>query len=71
MLLCFVLFLYMAQGHLDHGWGTSSKTILRVGDGSGNTLLVAWIANSPQIVLSFCYFAINSECTSMVSICAQ
>jgi hypothetical protein len=28
----------------------------------------AWIANSPQVVLSFCYFAIDSESTSMVSI---
>ncbi|KAF2446411.1 hypothetical protein P171DRAFT_430575 [Karstenula rhodostoma CBS 690.94] len=65
LILCFVLFVYLAQGYLDHAWGTSSKTVRTVGDGSGSTLLVAWIANSPQIVLSFCYFAINSECTSM------
>lgn len=46
-------------------WGTSSETEL--GFNSRDTLFYAWAANSPQLVLSFCYFAINSECTSMAA----
>lgn len=56
----------LAQGGMHAGWGTLSSTIVKVGGGSESTLLVAWIANSPQVILSFCYFAINSECTTMV-----
>ncbi|KAF1966151.1 hypothetical protein BU23DRAFT_663742 [Bimuria novae-zelandiae CBS 107.79] len=65
--MCVVLVVNLSHGGVDTSWGTASNTILKVGGGSGNTLLVAWIANSPQIMLSFCYFAMNSECTSMVS----
>jgi hypothetical protein len=68
LILCFVLLVNTAQGHFDHAWGTSSSSIIPFGSDSGTMLLVAWMASSPQIVLSFCYFAMNSECTSMVGI---
>lgn len=47
-------------------WGTKSDTTFRVaGSSARETLLNAWIANAGQLVLSFCYLAINSECTAM------
>jgi hypothetical protein len=49
-------------------WGTSSITTFReAGSTPQQTLLNAWIANAGQLVLSFCYLAINSECTAMAS----
>jgi hypothetical protein len=42
-------------------WGTKSDTTFRQADSSAQqTLLNAWIANAGQLVLSFCYLAINS-----------
>jgi hypothetical protein len=47
-------------------WGTQSSTTFREADSSPQqTLLNAWLANAGQLVLSFCYLAINSECTAM------
>lgn len=71
LIICLILVINLGQGKMDTAWGTLSRTILGAGDGSGNILLVAWIANSPQVVLSFCYFAMNSECTSMVGFWAM
>ncbi|PVI04091.1 hypothetical protein DM02DRAFT_640148 [Periconia macrospinosa] len=49
-----------------HAWGTlSSNVIDNTTYDPGSTLRLAWLANSPQVVLSFLYFSINSECTSM------
>lgn len=45
-------------------WGTSSDDILPFGSG---ILFNAWIVNLPQLVLSLCYLALNSICTSMAS----
>ncbi|KAF2726745.1 hypothetical protein EJ04DRAFT_530010 [Polyplosphaeria fusca] len=48
------------------GWGTTSDLILgRFNITSQNTLLVAFLVNTPQLILSFCYLSINSICTSM------
>jgi hypothetical protein len=53
-------------GKASTNWGTKSDTTFREADSSAQqTLLNAWIANAPQLVLSFCYLAINSECTAM------
>ena len=49
-------------------WGTSSPYHLSIASGSFDSrtvLLNAWLANTPQILLSFSYFAINRLCTSM------
>ena len=49
-------------------WGTSSPHHLSIASGSFNSrtiLLNAWLANTPQILLSFSYFAIDRLCTSM------
>ena len=49
-------------------WGTSSPYQLGIASGSFDSktiLLNAWLANTPQILLSFSYFAINRLCTSM------
>ena len=62
-----VFVIRLAHRDMNAGWGTLSSTIVKIGGGAGSTLLVAWIANSPQVILSFCYFAMNSECTTMVS----
>ncbi|KAJ8113250.1 hypothetical protein OPT61_g4571 [Boeremia exigua] len=45
-------------------WGTDSEDVLPFGSGP---LLNAWIVNLPQIILSFCYLALNAICTSMAS----
>ncbi len=49
-------------------WGTSSQYQLGIASGSFDSktiLLNAWLANTPQTLLSFSYFAINRLCTSM------
>jgi hypothetical protein len=54
------------SGKASSAWGTASDTTFREADSSSQqTLLNAWIANASQLVLSFCYLAINSECTAM------
>jgi hypothetical protein len=49
-------------------WGSSSDTIVPFGlstfDTKG-TLLNAWLANVPQLILSVCYLTFNSLCTAM------
>lgn len=45
-------------------WGTDSEDVLSFGSGP---LLNAWLVNLPQILLSFCYLALNGICTSMAS----
>ncbi|KAF2831463.1 hypothetical protein CC86DRAFT_314833 [Ophiobolus disseminans] len=53
-------------GSTSYKWGTASDATFREADSSAQqTLLNAWIANAAQLVLSFCYLAINSECTAM------
>jgi hypothetical protein len=50
-------------------WGTKSiMTFHETDSSSTSTLLNAWLANAPQLVLSFCYLAINSEYTSMAGV---
>jgi hypothetical protein len=64
----FALFIITAvySGKASTKWGTASDTTFREADPSAQqTLLNAWIANAAQLVLSFCYLAINSECTAM------
>jgi len=47
-------------------WGSSSPTAFRKTETSAQaTLLNAWLANIAQLVLSYFYLAINSECTAM------
>jgi hypothetical protein len=47
-------------------WGSASGNAFRQTDGSTQaTLFNAWLANAAQLVLSFCYLAINSECSAM------
>ncbi|CAI6340112.1 unnamed protein product [Periconia digitata] len=65
-ILGFILVTQMISGNVSSKWGTSSTTVLGdSGHNAGNSLALAWMSNAPQIVLSFLYFAINSECTSM------
>ena len=45
-------------------WGTSSDDTMPFGDG---VLFNAWVANSPQIILSFCYLSVNNICTFLAS----
>jgi hypothetical protein len=45
-------------------WGTSSDEILVA---APSPLINAWLINIPQIVLSFCYIALNGICTSLAS----
>jgi hypothetical protein len=48
------------------GWGTSSAATFREADTSSqSTLINVWLANAPQLIVSFCYVAINSEYTAM------
>jgi len=61
----FLVFVLVAMGKFADGWGSSSKTIFWGNNHSPQQLLLAWFANAPQLVLSFCYMAINSECTSL------
>lgn len=49
-------------------WGTASELQLGFANssfGASNILLNAWLANTPQIILSASYFLINRLCTSM------
>ena len=55
----------MSNGYSEmRTWGTDSDDVLPFGSGP---LLNAWIVNCPQIILSFCYLALNAICTSMAS----
>ncbi|KAH7076743.1 hypothetical protein BKA63DRAFT_288711 [Paraphoma chrysanthemicola] len=66
--ILFALFLTTLTfaGKASTAWGTASDTTFRASDPSPEATLVnAWIANAGQLVLSFCYLAINSECTAM------
>lgn len=47
------------------GWGTSSNAIVPIG---GGILTNAWLVNLPQLLLSLCYLALNTICTSMASL---
>jgi hypothetical protein len=49
---------------IGYAWGTSSNILVNAGAG---TLTNAWIVNTPQLALSFCYLALNSICTSFAS----
>ncbi|KAF2678605.1 hypothetical protein K458DRAFT_348372 [Lentithecium fluviatile CBS 122367] len=63
LLLCIAL---AVTGTIQRNWGSASNRIIgSSSNGPQNTLLLAWLANAPQLALSFCYLAINSECTSM------
>ncbi|KAF1974111.1 hypothetical protein BU23DRAFT_462453 [Bimuria novae-zelandiae CBS 107.79] len=45
-------------------WGTASDDIIPFGFG---ILSNAWLVNLPQLVLSLCYLALNTICTSIAS----
>ncbi|KAH8732907.1 hypothetical protein GQ44DRAFT_639726 [Phaeosphaeriaceae sp. PMI808] len=65
-LLMLFIIITSFSGHASMKWGTASDTTFHEADSSPQqTLLNAWIANAAQLVLSFCYLAINSECTAM------
>jgi hypothetical protein len=49
---------------MGYAWGTSSNVIF---NDQGQTLTNAWVVNAPQLVLSLCYLALNSICTSLAS----
>lgn len=49
-------------------WGASSQNTLTFGldlRRSGATIFNAWLANMPQVLLSFCYLNLNTLCTAM------
>jgi hypothetical protein len=51
-------------------WGTSSDGSLKLGSRTATskaTILNAWLANTPQVLLSFCYINLNMLCTSMAT----
>ncbi|KAF2442491.1 hypothetical protein P171DRAFT_456405 [Karstenula rhodostoma CBS 690.94] len=55
-----------ATGLVKKSWGTTSDVILgRFRITSQDTTFVAWLVNTPQLILSFCYLSINSQCTIM------
>jgi hypothetical protein len=45
-------------------WGTASGDTLPI---NGNTLLLAWLVNLPQLILSTCYLALNNICTFLAT----
>jgi hypothetical protein len=45
-------------------WGTASGATMPI---SGGALRIAWLVNSPQLVLSLCYLALNNICTFLAS----
>lgn len=45
-------------------WGNASDDTMSFGDG---ILFNAWVANFPQILLSFCYLSVNNICTFLAS----
>jgi hypothetical protein len=50
-------------------WGSRTDKAFRKTDSSYQaTRLSAWLFNAPQLILSFCYLAINGEFTSMAGI---
>lgn len=52
------------------GWATASDGALSFSSNSRSTsatLFNAWLANMPQVLLSFCYMNLNSFCTAMTS----
>jgi hypothetical protein len=49
---------------MGYAWGTSSDVIV---NDQGGILTNAWLVNTPQLALSFCYLALNSICTSLAS----
>lgn len=52
------------------GWATASDGALSFSSNvpsSSATLFNAWLANMPQVLLSFCYMKLNSFCTAMTS----
>ena len=54
------------MGITNHGWGPSSGIAIRRSSATAQaTILNAWLANIAQLLLSFCYLAINSQCTAM------
>ena len=55
-------------GHFGVGtWGTASEEFMLSGLRSESLLLNTWIANSLQIILSFCYLGLNNICTFLAS----
>lgn len=62
LIICVTL---AVSGAINGRWGTTSTTMLGGGGDPQHTLLFAWLSNVPQLALSFCYLAINSECASM------
>lgn len=57
------IFSFLVGGTANKGsWGTSSDDVLPFSSG---VLFNAWIVNLPQLVLSLCYLALNTICTSM------
>ncbi|KAF2637830.1 hypothetical protein P280DRAFT_530196 [Massarina eburnea CBS 473.64] len=59
---------YYGEG--DFAWGTSSTDHLSFGSSNNSataTLYNGWLANLPQLLLSFGYFTINTLCTCMAS----
>jgi hypothetical protein len=69
-LILFVVFIITAvMSEASRAWGSASIMTFRGTDSSAQqTLLNAWLSNAPQLVLSFCYLAVNSECTSMAGV---
>ncbi|KAH7385720.1 hypothetical protein BKA66DRAFT_440890 [Pyrenochaeta sp. MPI-SDFR-AT-0127] len=69
--LIFILVCCTQTGKVSWRWGTASESILKISKNSSlsakNTLFQAWLANAPQIMLSFCYLSINAVCTCMAS----
>ncbi|KAF2818378.1 hypothetical protein CC86DRAFT_472899 [Ophiobolus disseminans] len=81
LLACLPLYMrdYMSQTDLDLGisssasttswaWGSASDDSISFGSGdttSAGTLYNAWLANMPQLFLSFAFLNINTICTSM------
>lgn len=57
-----------AKSDGERGWGTSSNAIIQSTKASFDAkgaVLVAWLANVPQVLLSLTYFTINRVCTSV------
>lgn len=57
-----------AVDHIWKEWGTASKLLLPFMSSSFDTKVVltnAFVANSPQVILSLVYFSVNRICTSI------
>ncbi|KAH7093145.1 hypothetical protein FB567DRAFT_609549 [Paraphoma chrysanthemicola] len=57
-------FTFPLGNHGVSAWGTASGDTMPF---TGGVLFIAWIVNSPQVLLSFCYLALNNICTLMAS----